>query len=514
MPIPIRDLPPGWYQVELWAGNTRVASREIEVGEIRKPSYTIAVATDRHVLVEGDPFTVHVTSTFFDGTPVPGLDLALHGTDIDGGDGAGRRTTTSAEGQAAIGLVAAWPDQWRRESSVRDISVAPVTPEESDIPDLSTGYVVLPARLILDAKAEVDGATLQVRGAAHLLDQAGAEREWLATAGAEWNPDGPPAAGARVHIRVVDHWDVPVRTGRAYDFITKRAYDTYTYKHRDRVIADADVKVAPDGTLRLDVARTMGSVAAPKGHEYAVTVSGRDRDGRAVEAAAWAYAPWSAEFALPREDDPLPSLGWDEDPESRGFAIGAEMRLPLTWRGGQPPTERRTNRYLFLTATRGLRSVLVSESPVFVHPFSAHDLPNAAIDAVWFTGDRYVAAGSAWVEFDRADRELTVTLTPDASRHAPGDTVRLSVRTADGSGRPGPRPSSSGRSTRDSTRSMPPSRSRRSTTSTRSSPRGSSRRTPPIRSPAGTTPARTPPGAAMVSGRYASTSAIWSCSGG
>jgi hypothetical protein len=110
--------------------------------------------------------------------------------------------------------------------------------------------------------------------------------------------------------------------------------------------------------------------------------------------------------------------------------------LPLTWRGGQPPTGG-ANRYLFLTATRGLRDVLVSESPVFVHPFAAHDLPNAAIDAVWFTGDRYVAAEwSAWVEFDRADRELTVTLTPDAARYAPGDPVRLAVKTADGEGRP------------------------------------------------------------------------------
>ena len=228
-PITIRDLPAGWYRVELWAGTTRVASHGFEVGEIRKPSYTIDVATDRHVLVEGDSFTATVTSAFFDGTPVPDLALRVDGTD------ASRRTTTSEEGKATLDLVASWDNgQYRQEPDWRELAVASVLPEEANIRAESTGYVVFPSRLLLDATAQVVGGVVHIGGDAHVLDQQGAEAQWIASAGSEWDATGEPAARVPIHVRVVDSWWVRVRTGRAYDFITKRTYFTYRYDRKER----------------------------------------------------------------------------------------------------------------------------------------------------------------------------------------------------------------------------------------------------------------------------------------
>ncbi len=424
-PIRIRDLPAGWYRVELWAGTTRVASHGFEVGEIRKPSYTIDVATDRHVLVEGDSFTATVSSAFFDGTPVPGLALRVDGTD------ASRRTTTSEDGKAALDLVASWDNgQYRQEHDWRDLAVSSVLPEEANIRAKSTGYVVFPARLLLDATAQVVGGVVHIAGDAHVLDQQGAEGQWIASAGSKWDPAGGPAAGVAIHVRVVDSWWARVRTGRAYDFITKRTYFTYRSDRKERTIAETDVVAGADGTFALDVSRAMGADAKPAGHDYMLTLSARDADGRVVTESAYGYTP---SFEGPGDDEPR--LQFVDERGSTTVALGAELRRSLAWGTGPAPSGG-SNRYLFLTASRGLRDVVVSSMPSFVHRFAQSDLPNILIDAVWFTGRGYVAADGTWAQVDTDTRELDVTINPDALRHAPGEPVRLGVRTADRDGKP------------------------------------------------------------------------------
>ena len=426
-PIRIQDLPPGWYRLELWAGARRVASRPFEVGEIRKPSYTIDVTTDRHVLVEGDRFTATVTSAFFDGTPVPGLALRVDGID------AGRRATTSDEGTATLDLVATWDNDRYREGrrDWRELRVSSVLPEEANIRAKATDYVVFPARVLIDATADVVGDVVRIEGGTHVLDQAGAEGQWIASAGSEWDATGGPAAGASIHIRVVDRWYARVRTGRAYDFITKRSYDTYRYDLKERTITERDVVAGADGAFALDVSRAVGGVAEPKGHDYLVTVTARDADGRVVTESVDGRTPWFDEGMWTRS----PELTFVERGESSVVALGEQVRRSLAWGTGPAPSGG-SNRYLFFTASRGLGDVVVSSVPTFVHRFEEDDLPNIFIDSVWFNGRGYVGADGTQVSIDTETRELDVTIRPDALRHAPGEPVRLSVRTTDRDGKP------------------------------------------------------------------------------
>ncbi len=55
---------------------------------------------------------------------------------------------------------------------------------------------------------------------------------------------------------------------------------------------------------------------------------------------------------------------------------------------------------------------------------------------VRFTGEAMVPIGSFNASFDTAERELTVALTTDRERYAPGETVTLDVKTTNRDGRP------------------------------------------------------------------------------
>ncbi|HYM84424.1 MAG TPA: Ig-like domain-containing protein, partial [Candidatus Dormibacteraeota bacterium] len=99
--LPIDGLPFGTYQVALMAGGSVVTSTWIEVDEIRKPAYRIDVSLDRHVLVTGDRFTASARATYFDGTPVPGLELSFAYSTA-----APVTATTDATGSAQVRLTA------------------------------------------------------------------------------------------------------------------------------------------------------------------------------------------------------------------------------------------------------------------------------------------------------------------------------------------------------------------------------------------------------------------------
>ena len=91
--IPISELPVGPYRIQLVVGGLAIASRWFEVDEIRKPSFTVSVSTDRHALLEGDPLEVSVAARFFDVTPVASLPVRFGGEELEG-----RRVTTGADG--------------------------------------------------------------------------------------------------------------------------------------------------------------------------------------------------------------------------------------------------------------------------------------------------------------------------------------------------------------------------------------------------------------------------------
>ena len=85
------------------------------------------------------------------------------------------------------------------------------------------------------------------------------------------------------------------------------------------------------------------------------------------------------------------------------------------------------DRYLFYSAQRGLRDAVVQTSARYRATFGASAAPGISITGVWFTGSRYVESPDFNAYLRLADRRLTVGLSTDARRYAPGDKVTIAV---------------------------------------------------------------------------------------
>ncbi|MGH2688455.1 MAG: Ig-like domain-containing protein, partial [Actinomycetota bacterium] len=70
---------PGFYQFEARVGDQVVASRYVEVEDFTSPAYSVDVVPSAPAAYAGDEVSFAIRATFFDGSPVPGVRLRVHG---------------------------------------------------------------------------------------------------------------------------------------------------------------------------------------------------------------------------------------------------------------------------------------------------------------------------------------------------------------------------------------------------------------------------------------------------
>ena len=400
-------------------------SRWITVDVIRKPAYELSIETDRHVLISGTSLLATVTARFYEGTRAPGVALSVGAFDE------AQTATTDSDGTAVVALTPQpWP--YAEGSSREDVNAHATGAEEGTIWAYAP-ILVFTSTSWLAATTKLSGSELQLRGSVREVDVAQLERDHEKVLEGYYDPGfdprGGPIAGAQVSVEVVEY--IPVRRliGQRYDFIAKKVVDEYEVDVTEKALGSQAVVSGPEGTFSLDLA------VPARDHEYRVVLRTLDADGRTAKLTLYASAPGPG-GEVPRIDRPYLEVaaGCSLLP-SKSYGIGDEMRLTMRDGYGTYPTGG-GNAYLFFTAQRGLREVVVQGSPVFVDTFTAADAPNLTVEAVRFTGATYYGGAALSTAFAKQDRELTVRLSADAARYRPGGAATITVRTIDRSGRP------------------------------------------------------------------------------
>ncbi len=409
----------GTYRVEARVGDELVATRYVSVGIIVKPSYALSIATDRHAYIAGEPVVTTITAAYYDGTPVPGVEVQVDGF------GTPTTVTTGIDGTAELRLPAGpveygqWQPVW--------LSARVARAEEGDIAAQST-IVVFGADRLLDGTGRIEDGRLHLAGSLATLDRAAVDSGFDPADPWPSDPRGDPIGAATVTARLVEL--VPVRTeiGRHYDFIEKRTVVDYRYDITRVTERSFSLRTDRTGAFVLDAA-----VAHPA-HDYEIelsTVDPRGRTGTLVVAAASGATPaeYWARWAY------LEPLEGQSGTVRSAYLPGSTISLVMRDGGGALP-DGGGNRYLFLGEQRGLRDARVQASSRLDRTFGSADVPSLAIVGVRFTGTTYQVASGYTAVVDTSAYALTVEITPDAAAHEPGDAAAVDVTTTDASGRP------------------------------------------------------------------------------
>ena len=420
--LSFQGLSPGYYQLVAKAGDQLITSTSVQVQTFTKPAYRIDVTPSRQAVFAGEELEFAVKAAFFEGSPVPQLRLSYFGTD-KGGD----EVTTDERGEASVSVIP--QTNWTDGPTSTFLEFRPALAEEGEIIGQAWASVH-PASLTISSSSDLADGQGVIEGTANHVDLS------RINDGTAKNFDdylGANADGVKVSISVNEiSWERR-EVGEYYDFIAKLVRQRYEYDRIETSLGTFTATTDPQGAFRY-----VFPVDAEKRYEIELSVT--DEAGRVATRALFLSGQRSLFNAQSNVVYLAPPGGSSSFffGGAQQYALGDDVELEMR-RGADVLPAGGENSYLFYQAQNGVRDYTVQADATLRFEFDEADVPSTTVLGVWFTGRTYLEVRYGYqLQFDPAERELDIEVTPGQERYEPGDTVTIDLLVTDRDGQPQP----------------------------------------------------------------------------
>jgi len=424
--IRLPHVDPGSYEIAIYHGDALLSSMFFTVMDYVKPPYQMTVSASRAAIFSGDEVTFTAHTAFFEGTPVPDLDISYgfwgwglaslnHGRSQTDGDGIIEQTvrpTANAstrnapiQGQRNLEFFAetTLPEiGWTQQRAnvrvfVNDIHVAPRTSRDGTNATLSVDVNNITLDRINDGTA------------------------------ARWNDFlCDPRSGQNLSVEIVEVWWEREPTGETfYDHVTRQVRQRYRHVRRENLLETFSLTTDAEGFAERNF-----TVPNVERRSYQARITTRDGNGRAMYFTLHIGRNWDSFFEQ-ANDNRFFLYGANPD----GYDVGDAVELTIM-RGADAVEQ---GNFLFVVVQGGVMSYHVGTNPL-TFTFGEQHVPNAQVFAAHFNGHIYNTGGqmSQRLRFNPADRELLIEITTCAEYYRPGEVPTFTIRTTDLAGNPKP----------------------------------------------------------------------------
>ena len=420
--IQLPNLDPGSYRLTIYHGDIVLGSIFFEVQDYVKPPYQMLVSADRRAAFVGESVTFTARTEFFEGTPVPELDISysLWGWQLRH-DTWGRQGVTNLEGEMNVTVEQLEPDRDAQGQTSLFFTAEATLPEigwTSRSADIQVFINDIDVR-VRASRTEGD-ANLSVDVHTITLDR-------LNDGTAEHSGDflDQPVEGQALAVEIIRVYWVPVRIGERYCFIERVVVPRYRHDRREEVIQRFALTTDAEGNAARDF-----TVPNCTNESYMARVTTTDGNGRRISHDTFIGRDWWNFFSNAESGEPF-LYGARDWPE--GYDIGDEVSLTVM-RGTEAIAR---GNVLFVVAGGGILEHQVGANSL-TFTFGEEHLPNATVYAVHFNGHTY---HSGWrmretLRFNSQSRQLVLTATTDRDNYSPGDTATVTITATDADGNP------------------------------------------------------------------------------
>jgi uncharacterized protein YfaS (alpha-2-macroglobulin family) len=434
--LPLGTLTSGYYQVTVYQGDTVLNQHSITIQKYEKPALTLSLKPSKYVIHTGEPFSVVLGGSFFDGTPAANVPVEYELNQQK------YRTTLNAQGKATVTLVA--PNGFC--STPKDSELAPSdcylpkvirlsarpTVAEYGTVEAETSLNLFGSQVYLSvAGQEIQPHVGEVSSTLYALDTRSLEdgTKELQSYGQAGKPNfvGVTLPGQVVEGVIQETLYRQVSVGQTYNEVTKQMQDNFittqstSIKERFSLLTDGEGRIhkqfpmLPGGQYQVFL-RTLDAKGFP---EYARIYIYGYSDGTSVNY----YSPYGG-------------LGISVVGRNQyaGFSMGETVHTALSLDGTSKPFPAK-GRTLFLRSNGSSLDAQVVTTSTYSFTFSPEDIPSTYVMAAWFNGKDYQNTdGPLEVYYKKEDHNLNVSVAPTKSVYAPGDMATINVKTQDASG--------------------------------------------------------------------------------
>ncbi|MBE6934880.1 MAG: hypothetical protein E7458_00095 [Ruminococcaceae bacterium] len=400
----------GYTVLSFWQDGVYYAGAQYEVMAYQKPAYLLEAAFDQPYYRRNEEMTVHVSASFYDGTPAAGL-----GVSVSADTGYSLTMDENGQGETTI-EPRIYQDDWRPTS--QHITAMNTGSENVYVSAYDAAYY-FPSDYMLTAEAVEPGA-LQVELLANAIDFTKVP-DYLD--GGLMDQDMLRGDAAVIHgtAELWGCWYEKVETGREYDPINKVSVPTYDYILHEDLLSEEQ--------FTTDNGRSLTGGYQPQADDpytyYRMELRYDTPDGQ----------NFSTELALTTHFYPGNYYSGyhlvEQHIDRRDLGLGETARLQLY------STDAVSDGQLLVipTTDRMLGYSFAEPEDVSV-TFTAEMIPNVSLFCAYFDGRHIYAVQEYRLFYDRTERELAVRVETDDSSFEPGETVSGRVIVTDKDGTP------------------------------------------------------------------------------
>jgi hypothetical protein len=248
--IKLENVPPAYYQLDLYSGDKLISSQGIDIQNYVKPTYDIQVEASKNAVFDGEKFTVDIKTIFFDGTPLPYLDLVTGAYDKK--DLANKTITTDANGEFSTEFTGQAfpcnPDSKENMycNNIEDfyLNISPKLGEDSSVQG-NVNVRVFKSKLAIkaDGKTENKVGTINIQTNWVDLTKLNSDEKVEYD---DYYGETAPKRQITGYVRETE-W-VRTETGEHYDFINKIVVKDYEYEQVEKMLPGFEITTDAKGT--------------------------------------------------------------------------------------------------------------------------------------------------------------------------------------------------------------------------------------------------------------------------
>jgi len=414
-------LNPGSYELAVYHGDILLSSTFFSVMDYVTPPYRLSILASREAIFAGEEVTFTVKTEFFEGTPVPDLDISY---DLWGWELTAEERGSNQTNREGVVEISARP--YAENAAVhgeRHLSFS----AEATLPEIGWTHAWAHVRVFVNditlrPQASRDRGDANLTLHVHNIDldrlNDGSATDWGDFLGA-------PTEGQVVSVEILEIYWEPIRIGERYDHVTRQVVPRYRHERRENSLERFELTTDAEGQATRDF-----QVPDRERVSYMARLTTTDGNGRQITEYVFigrdfTWFHWNA------EDDQLFLDGVAED----GYDIGDQVELTIM-RGTEAVTQ---GNFLFVTVQNGILSYHIGQNPL-TFTFGEEHVPNVQVFAYHFNGHTYEAGWrmSERLRFSTTDRNLEIEVSTNEETYRPGDTVTLHITTRDQEGNPKP----------------------------------------------------------------------------
>lgn len=416
------ELETGYYTVNLYDGEKRLAYSEFYVDEYEKPEIELESSIDELLIMHDDTFNYTFNASYFSGLAYRDKEFEItHSHKYD--DQVSENMFTDENGNIEKTITPrVTSTNWR---PVNYYVYASNKGESSQYLNTRTYLSVMPHDIMITSKHATEDNTANVDVMMNYIDIS----DYSGSFGMNYEDIKGESYDGVVTVRIEDNYVLKTFVETVYNPLHKVSFDIYEYEYVTEQLDSQQVTTYEGlGNFTFEM---------QDNHSYSIELEVKSPDGKSVIESFSIYN-YKYKRNQSEHTDRAKPYHYNYNYSVR-YDVGETVVFQLLDSGSEPVAENDNDLSLNLILREGLQSYEVTDSARYEFEFTKAHRPNVMYKSIYFDGNMMHMTpkeNSFAVNFDYETLECSIFAYTDKGDYNPAETVTLNVEVQDKDGQP------------------------------------------------------------------------------